>query len=218
MINMKKKLSSLCIVVILILSACSRQDQVADTAFKPPIEDIHWGMMPEEVMDTLALSEECIRNSDEGIIILLCEDMNLFGQSADVEMIFDMRSQMGLLYMWAYFNDYSKKRIVEVLSNTYGDYSAIDNEGVPCQWESEKIEDMPEEIQERFRQIQVDSGAWDDEQDVFSKETVWNAVKSQPLVTVTLSDNVLNYNAANMAGYLMISDEDAYEQLLEYLN
>lgn len=215
---MKKMLYFLSFAIVLSLTACSEQVQAPDIVFQSPVKDVNWGMSPVEVIEILELSEEGIQNNNGGIVVLKCEDLDIFGQSADVEMMFDTQAQMGLMHMWIYFHDVSKESLVETLNNAYGDCSMIDSEGVPCQWKSEKIEDMSEEIQERFQQILVFPTAWDNEQSGFSGETIWNAKKTQSLVTVTLSDNILNYNATYMAGYLVLSDDNAYEELLNYLN
>lgn len=215
---MKKILCLLCLVTILSLSACSEESQILDAAFQPPIEDVNWGMTPEEVMDILALPEDCIFNGDEGTITLQCENMDIFGQSADVVMSFDVQYKMGLMNMIIFFTDLSDESLVEALNHAYGDYSAVDSEGVPCRWESEKIEDMSERIQERFQYVLLESPAWNDGQGVFSKETVWNEKKGQPLVAVTLNGSILYYNAGHMAGYLLFDDDNAYEELQGYLN
>lgn len=215
---MKKVLCLFCIVTILSLPACSEQSQAFDAAFQPPIEDVHWGMTSEEVMEILALPEDCILNSDDGSITLQCENMDIFGQCADVVMSFDVRYKMGLMNMIIFFTDLSGESLVEALNHAYGDYSAVDSEGVPCRWESEKIEDMSERIQERFQYVQLESPAWNDEQGVFSKETVWNTIKGQSLVAVTLNGNILYYNAGHMAAYLVLNDDNAYEKMQSYLN
>lgn len=178
---MKKISYLLSIAMVLSLSACSQQAQSPGTVFQPPIESIHWGMMPEEVIEVLALPEECILNH-------VC------------------------------FDGYSQESLAEALHNTYGDDSAVDREGLLCRWESEKIEDMSEEVQERFRYIWIEYPAENNNGEAFTEETIWNAIKSQPLVAVTLNGNTLNYEAGNMAGYLILEDDDAYEELLSYLN
>ena len=48
----------------------------------------------------------------------------------------------------------------------------------------------------------------------FAKETIWNSLKSQPLVTVTLGETTLSYNAHNMAAYLIVQDEERYKELV----
>lgn len=215
---MKKISYLLSIAMALSLSACSQQAQSSNTVFQPPIESIHWGMMPEEVIEVLALPEECILNHDGKIVFLQCEEINIFGQSADVLMTFDVQAQIGLLSMEVCFDDYSQESLAETLHNTYGDVSAVDSEGLPCRWESEKIEDMSEEVQERFRYVWVEYPAENNNGEAFSEETIWNAKKSQPLVAVTLNGNTLNYEAGNMAGYLILEDDNAYEALLSRLN
>ncbi len=209
---MKKVLCSLWLAVILIVPACARQEYASSQTFRPPIEGIQWGMMPEEVMEILSLSGECIQSGDENVTTLICSDRKVFGQNADVEMVFDIQAEMGLQYMEVCFTDLSKELLVEALNQTYGDYSAIDKEKVPCQWQSEKIEDMPDDVQEIFRQILADSLERDGGQGVFSMESVWNTIKTQPLVTVTLHDNILIYHAANMAGYLKFCGDSESEK------
>lgn len=215
---MKKILSLLCIIMALSLSACSRQAQSPDAVFQPPIENISWGMMPEEIMEILSLPEECILNDDGRIVSLQCEELNIFGQSAAVVMTCDVQAKMGLMSIYVEFEDNSQESLAETLNNTYGAYSAVDNAGVPCRWESQKIEDMSEEVQERFQYVWTEPTTGDDSQKDFSRESIWNAKKSQPLVAVSLNGSVLNYDAGNMAIYLMLEDDNAYEELLSYLN
>lgn len=215
---MKKGLGILSFAIVLSLSGCSQQEQAPAAAFQPPVEEIDWGMMPEEVMERLALSEECILNDDGKVVVLQCDDMSVFGQSADVQMTFDVSYQIGLLSMAVRFDDASAESLVETLNRIYGDYTAVDSEGNPCRWESEKVEDLPEEVQERFRYMKVEATAWNDEQGGFSKEAVWNTYKSESLVAANLSGNILYYQAGNMAAYQLCVDDSAYEELKNYLD
>ena len=178
---MKKAGILVCCAVIMSLAACSQQPRTSGTAFQPPIEGVQWGMSPEEVMDVLSLSEECIQNSDEWTATLQCDDMEIFGQDAD-----------GLV-------------------EAYGGHSGVNAGGKPYLWEDEKIEELPEGIQERFRYMWLEFPPREEE--IFSEETIWNAYKVQPLVTVALNDNVLTYDGGNMAAYLIYNDDIAYEQL-----
>lgn len=208
---MKKAGILVCCAVIMSLAACSQQPQTSGTAFQPPIEGVQWGMSPEEVMDVLSLSEECIQNSDEWTAILQCDDMEIFGQDADALMVFDMKSQVGLVKMSIVFPDASEESLAERLVEAYGGHSGVNAGGKPYLWEDEKIEELPEGIQERFRYMWLECPPREEE--IFSEETIWNAYKVQPLVTVALNDNVLTYDGGNMAAYLIYNDDTAYEHL-----
>lgn len=105
---MRKAEWLLCVAVILMFSSCSQQSVTAETTFQPPIDGVEWGMMPEEVAEILSLPEECTLDSEK-IVTIQCEDMDVFGQKADVEMTFDMQSQIGLLNVRVYFEDYPEE-------------------------------------------------------------------------------------------------------------
>ena len=62
---MKRAYVFVSLVIILSLVGCALRDQTPGAAFQPPLEGIQWGMMPEEAVDVLSLSEECIQNPDE---------------------------------------------------------------------------------------------------------------------------------------------------------
>lgn len=212
---MRKAEWLLCVAVILMFSSCSQQSVTAETTFQPPIDGVEWGMMPDQVVDVLSLSEECIQkniqNDVEWTAVIECGDIEIFDQSADVVMVFDLKSQVGLSGISICFEDASEESMAEILSSVYGEYSAVNAEGTPCLWGNEKIEELPEEIQERFRYMWVEFPPREEES--FSKETIWNSYKAQPLVTVALNGDVLTYSGGNMALYLIYNDDTAYEQL-----
>lgn len=212
--SMKKIVCLLSISLILSLSACSQREQAdsSDVSFQPPMEGVCWGMMPEEVMELLELPEECVLSDNGTVMVLQCEDQNIFGQSADVALTFDTAHQMGLLNMNIRFAEPSGESLAEALSEAYGESCAAAGQGVPCLWESEKIEDLSEEVQERFQFMLVRDA------DSFSQEARWDTIKSQPLVTVTLSEDVLNYYGGNMAAYQIFGDDAAYGALCSALS
>lgn len=214
---MKKVCILISCVIIMSLAGCSRQAQTSGASFQPPIDGIEWGMMPDEVMDALSLSEECIQkysqDNVEWTAVLQCGNMEIFEQNADVVMVFDLKSQIGLLTISVCFPDASEESLSEMLVDAYGEHSAVNAEGNPCLWENEKIEELPEEIQERFRYMWMEFLPREGEQENIFKEAIWNAHKAQPLVTVALNGNVLIYTGGNMAEYLIYNDDAAYEQL-----
>lgn len=214
---MKKRLWAVCFAVVLSLSACARQEQTPAAAFQPPTEGVWWGMSPEEAMENPALSEDCILSDDGKVVVLQWEDRELWGKNADIEMIFNTQPQIGLLRLNVYFEDLSEEALIEILNRTYGDCTAADREGLPNRWESEKIADMPERIQERFRYMRVDGPMGEEERSGFTKEGLWDLYKNQPLVTVARIGNTLNYEGGNMALYRICDDDSAYEKLKEYL-
>lgn len=201
------------LAILLSLAGCASQAQVPGAAFQPPLEGIQWGMMPEEAVDVLSLSEECIQNPDEWTAVLLCDDLKVFGRNADVELIFESKYQMGLQRMTIWFEEDSEESLAEMLSDIYGEHSAVDAGGVPSLWESEKVEDLTEEIQDRFHSMWLDNSSWEEGQGGISQETMWDSYKSQPLVSVALNGDVLSYYGGNMAAYLIYNDDTAYEQL-----
>lgn len=73
----------------------------------------------------------------------------------------------------------------------------------------------PEEMQERYRYVQVEVPARNSQPDDFSQEAQWDVLKSQALVTVTFGNNILNYDAGHMAAYEnLYNDEKVYEEFL----
>lgn len=215
---MKRAYVLISLVLILILAGCASQAQAPGAAFQPPLEGIQWGMTPEEAVDVLSLSEECIQNPDEWTAVLLCDDMEVFGWNADVELVFESKYRMGLQRMTIWFEEDSEESLAEMLSGIYGEHSAVDAGGVPSLWESEKVEDLTEEIQDRFRSMWLDYSSWDERQGGISQETVWDSYKSQPLVSVVLNGDVLSYYGGNMAAYLIYNDDIAYEKLQSLRN
>lgn len=214
---MKRALRLLVMVMCMIgFSACGAQEKSADAfgeGFQLPIEDVNWGMTPEEAVQALELSEEAIVSNEDGTAVVQCADVTIFGQNAEACMVFDVRYQMGLLNMTVSFDAFAQEELVETLNGLYGEYTAVDSDGNPCQWSSETVGDLPEDIQERFRYIEAEYAAQVQENQLFSQETMWEALKKEPLVSVTLQDGVLNYYAQNVAGYLTYSDAAAYEEL-----
>lgn len=207
---MKEILYILYSVIFAVIAACTGHNTAFDTAFQPPVEEIRWGMMPEDVIGILDIPEESIQKYDDTLVRIQCEDMNVFGQTADVEMTFDVQSGAGLLGMQICFEDSSREFLTETLNEAYGDYTAVNDKGEPCQWESEKIEDMPEEIQEKIRYAKVEYPARKNFEKDFSEEAVWNNLKAQPLVKVMLGTDSVYYDAENMAGYFMLCDDQAF--------
>lgn len=206
---MKKIRSLLGFAVILLLSACGQKEQTAAAAFQPPMEGVSWGMMPEEVMELLALPQESIESDDGTVVVLQCGEQSIFGQNADVKLTFDTTHQIGLLKMNIQFSAPSGDALVETLNEAYGEQGMAAGRDDPIRWESEKIEELPEEVQERFEFMLTQ--AFSKNEGPFSQESVWDMTKSQPLVTVTLRDENLNYYAGNMAVYLIYNDDAAYE-------
>lgn len=196
-------------------SSCGVREKSAGVfgeTFGPPVEGVSWGMTPEEAVRALELSEDYIESDESGVAQIYCEELEIFGQNAEAFLVFDERYQMGLFSIMFCLDDYEQDVLVEILNNTYGEYTAVDSEGRPCQWESKTVGDLPEDIQERFRYIEVEYAAQMQENQIFSQETKWEALKKEPLVSVTLQNGVLNYYAQHMAGYLTYSDDTAYEE------
>lgn len=212
---MKKRILYIYIILILTFVACSNREHTSEPSFQPPIENIQWGMMPETVMDIMKLSEKNILYQDESGASIRCEDMEVFGQKADVEMSFDIRYQLGLLGMRIIFEEPVQDGMVDVLNNVYGEYCEVNDAGSPCKWGSETVEELPEEIQERYRYAQIEVPAQRNLSGDFSQEAQWDVLKKQALVAVTLRNDILNYDAGNMAAYRnLYSDEAAYEEFL----
>lgn len=209
---MKKAVCMLGLALSLSLSACSRQAESSDVSFQPPMEGVCWGMMPEEVMELMELPEECVLSDNGAVVVLQCEDQSIFGQNADVALTFDTTHQIGLLNMNIRFAEPFGESLVDALNEAYGESCAATGQGVSCLWESEKIEELSEGVQERFQLMLVR------DTDSFSQETHWNTIKSQPLVTVTLGEDVLNYYGGNMAAYQIFEDDAAYEAFCSELS
>lgn len=215
---MKKLWCVLSFTILLSLTACSGQEEAVCNGFQPPIEGVQWGMTPEEVLEVMELPEECIISDDGKTVSIQCEKIDVFGQSADASMTFDENYKIGLYRMKFFFDNPSRESLVEALNRSYGAYCVVNDAGEPSRWESEKVEDLPEHIQDRYRYTLIEMPAQKELEGDFSQESQWNALKSQALVSVTLGGDMLSYQADNMAAYLTLySEDEAYEAFLDYL-
>lgn len=207
---------ALCVVLAIVLLAnpsIGKDDKFA-AAFEPPIKGIFWGMTPEEVAERLDIPKENISRGEFGNVTMVFENQKVFGQKGDVTLLFDMsHGEPGLLELWVSFEDLDREALRQSLEKMYGERIAAN----PDKWGSERVEELPQEMQDRMYFLKVEGPSKAISMS-FSKETVWNSLKSQPLVTVTLGENSLSYNAQNMAGYLMIRDEERYKEFWKYEN
>lgn len=204
-------------ILLFLLSACGKQEQALDPSFDPPIEKIYWGMSPEEVTEILSMPKE-YQSSNDRITTYTYGDVNVFGYPADIEMIFDTQSNMGLLEMYISYADVSDDSIRERLTEQYGDFTAVDRDGNACQWKSISIGELPSDIQDKFRAVNVEYLAHklNGEKD-FSQETMWNSLKNSALVQVNFNNGIIHFDAQHMAAYRLYEDNTSYESLLDYL-
>lgn len=184
--------------------------------FLPPVEDTYWGMSLEEVMQITGTQENDIVEQNKGTIRLRLDKKEIFGFPADVELTFDHSFELGLEEIKVKFEtlkDSERECLLTALHEKYGDHVAVDDSGTPCEWRSESVGDLSEELQTRFRYLSVDYPYRN--MDMKSKEhleATWKSVQKEALVTVHLYGNVLLCNARNMITYKLINDEEAYHR------
>lgn len=214
-----KRIFSLLLIYLIFacLSGCSNNED--SFGFQPPIPGIKWGMTPDEVVKELNLKEDNIHNNDSNIITLSYEDTSIFNQKADLILDFDMQSEIGLVRIRADFPNLNKDDLIIQLTNTYGKNVAVDDNWVPCQWESKKVVDLPTKIQDRFKYIKVELPTIvNGTNGLFSNDTTWKNILDEPLVKVSIIDDKLVYTATNMAAYTAFKDDDKYNKMVETIN
>lgn len=213
----------ICLILTLLfvvhLVSCSKED--AYSAYAPPVDGVQWGMSPDEVLKVLKLSEDMILVEDERLTVIEYSNAIIHGQTATVNMKFDTQADIGLLGMDVFFADMDKEDLIDKLNSAYGAYTAVDDNMTPYRWESEKIKELPQKIQDRFSYVNVEFpiqvGAYEES----SYDSAWDMIQNEPLVRINIvgDDTIsyLSYTAENMAAYVLFNDDKAYEELQEYL-
>lgn len=182
--------------------------------FEPPIKGIHWGMTSDQVIKKLNLTKSNITYNDANRITLSYENTSAFKQKANIEMYFDTQSEIGLCSMFVVFPNLNKDNLIKQLNSTYGKYTDVDAN----KWESKKISDSPKKIQDRFKYINMELIPKLDTDKTSSFALKWSDIEKQPLATVTLKDNTLEYKANNMASYTAFNDDDTYDKIVKKIN
>lgn len=185
------------------------------TGFQPPIKGISWGMTSDEVIKKLNLSQDCVTEKENGDITISYENTSVFNRKANVQMSFDVVGKVNLYSMGIEFPDSNKDDLINQLNHTYGQYVVMENNQYPI-WESEKIKELPQKIQDRFKYQQIELLAKYNIATGFSEDTVWKSIQNKSLVSVELIDSSLSYSAANMAVSTILSDDEKYNAWITY--
>lgn len=196
--------------------SCSNNDK--KSGFQPPIKGLQWGMTSDKVIKALNLTDANILHDDGKSITLSYENTSVFDQEANIVMFFDMESEIGLLELRVNFSDFNRDDLINRLNNTYGEYTAIDDNWIACQWESKKVVDLPQKIQDRFKYINVEHPSKVIASDELTDATLWDNIQNQPLVTVTINEDTLIYRAEHMAAYTVIKNDKTYNKMVEKIN
>lgn len=212
-----KKAKKIIIPVVLVLCLCAVCVLVfvnyrEARKYQPPINGISWGMTSDEVIKKLHLSEDNVKEDEYGNIISY-ENATVFNQKANVQMFFDLDAKMNLSFVKIEFLDLNKDYLMNQLKSIYG----TDFGKVYDIWISKKVMDLPEEIQDRFKYINIELPAKYNISPGFSEEGMWKSLRSQSLVSVDLHDSALTYDARYMAAYTIMKDDNKYNDWIEYL-
>lgn len=186
--------------------------------FEPPIKGLHWGMTSDQVIKKLNLTKNNITYNDGNRITLSYDNISVFKQKAIIEMSFDTKSEIGLCSMFVVFPNVNKDNLIKQLNCTYGKYTDVDNNLIANRWESKKISDSPKKIQDRFKYINIELLSKLDTDKTSGLVLKWSDLQNQPLATVTLKDNTLEYKANNMASYTAFNDDDTYNKIVKKIN
>ena len=214
---------SICILIICSFSisfiSCTNKEEVY--GFPPPIKHIQWGMTPNEVMKELKLTKDNILNDSGASITLSYDNTFVFGQKANIIMDFDMEYELGLLDMYVQFSNLNKDDLIKQLNKAYGKPVELDDQWVPYLWESKKIGDLPQKIQDRLEYLMIElpaeKRAKSDAPVGFSDDTVWRTTQNEALVRVSLNKDTLDYSAQRMAIYTFVKDNKKYNKLIDIL-
>lgn len=198
--------------------SCSNKEK--EFGFLPPIKHIQWGMTPDEVMKELKLTNDSIIEDSGTLVILSYNNTTILGQEANITMTFDTEYEMGLQTIYVQFSNLNKDDMINQLNKAYGKPTAVDDDGVPSQWMSEKIIDLPQEIQDRFKytlvDFQVAKRTLTNDSAGFSDDSVWRSCQNEPLVGISIRNkDTLVYAAGNMASYTLFKDDKKYITLIE---
>lgn len=215
-----KKIFYLLIVCLFFTSMISCSNKEEELGFSPPIKHIEWGMTPDEVMKELKLTNDSIIEDSGTLVILSYNNTTILGQEANITMTFDTEYEFGLQTIYVQFSNLNKDDMINQLNKAYGNPTAVDDDGVPSQWMSEKIIDLPQEIQDRFKYTLVDFQAarrtLSNDSAGFSDDSVWRSYQNEPLVGVSIKNKeALLYGAGNMAAYTLYKDDIKYIKLIE---
>ena len=208
----------MCLFFISIISCVNKEEE---SGFLPPIKHIQWGMTPDEVMKELKLTDDSIIDDSGTSVTLSYNNTTVFDQEANITMSFDMEYEFGLQTIYVQFSNLNKDDMINQLNKTYGKPTAVDDNGVPSQWMSKKIIDLPQEMQDRFKYTKIDFqavrrtlssnpiGFPDD-------DLLWSSLQNEPLVGVGINNkDILIYGAGNMAAYNLYKDDKKYIKLIE---
>ena len=216
-----KKIVYLLIVCLFFTSFISCAYEEEEFGFLPPIKHIQWGMTPDEVMKELKLTDDSIIEDSETSVTLSYNNTSILGQEANITMSFDMEYELGLQIIYVQFPNLNKDYLINQLNKAYGKPTAVDDNGVPSQWASEKIIDLPQEMQDRFKYTKVDFEAVrrtlsNNPVGFPDDDSLWSSLQNEPLVGVgIINKDTLLYGAGNMAAYTLYKDDQKYIKLIE---
>lgn len=173
-------------------------------------------MTSDEVIKKLNLSPENVEEDENGNITLHYDNATIFNQKANVRLLFDVQTKINLQTIAIDFQDVDTDDLINKIGKEYGDgeYTEYEN-GRVLNWWGEKIIDLPSKIQDRF--IDLEELKYSYTSMTFSEERVWNGIKNTPLISVGFLDSTLVYNADYMAVSTILSDDEKYNEWIEYI-
>lgn len=203
----------LCLFVACMLLAGTAFSAGGDTqfGFAPPIQGVAWGMSYDDVAKQLKLQKDDALYAKGKTSALLDKNAVIFGQKATVQLLFDEKGGIGLDCIRVNYSKMDMDAMRKRLARIYGNERALD------EWDSVKISDLQQNIQDRFKYLKVELPAKVDTTGILNPK--WADIKDRPLASVIIGDSkTLYFGAEDMAAYQIISNDTAYTRYLNWIN
>lgn len=211
-----KLYSAILILLLMIclpfISGCIPEQRINNSILFPPIDGGVWGMSEEDAKDAIGLETYEIVSENEWGCNYQKEILEVFGKPAVVGLSFSRIASQGLSYVYLEFDTDLTDAEIERIEHDLGQQSVlVQNRRVIDSLETVSV--LSEEIRTRLKYARIEPLTADEETGDFglNANERWETLEQTPLVTVTIFNNLIRFDAEVLTAAILCQDKETYD-------
>ena len=202
----------LLILCSLFASGCATKQKINNSVLLPPVDGAVWGMSEEEAKDGIGLETYTIVSEDTWNCNYQKETQEIYGKPAAIGLSFSRIASQGLSYVYLEFDSDLTDADIEKIEKDLGKkFVLAENRRVIES--QEKVSMLSEEVKDRLKSVRIDLAGVEQETGEIGLDASerWEALEQTPLVTVTVYDNMIRFDAELLTSAILCQDKESYE-------
>ena len=201
-----------CIVLAVCLMTNPVSKKINNSMLLPPVDGAVWGMSEEDAKDGIGLETYDIVSEDAWNCNYQKEIQEVYGKPAVVGLSFSRTASQGLSYVYLEFDSALTDAEIEKIEKDLGQkFVLAENRSVIES--QEKVSMLPKEVKDRLKSVRIDLAGAEQAAGDFGQSASerWEALEQTSLVTVTVYDNLIRFDAELLTSAILCQDKESYE-------